>query len=42
MSTRIRQTLKKTQSGKIGYILAWILGIPIPVLIVIFLLRGCT
>jgi len=27
--------------GKIGYILAWLLGIPIPILIVIILLRGC-
>ena len=32
----------KTQSGKIGYILLWLLGIPIPILIGIFLLRGCT
>ena len=31
-----------TQGGKIGYILLWLLGIPVPVLIVIFLLRGCT
>jgi len=30
------------QAGKIGYILLWLLGIPIPVLILIFLLRGCT
>ena len=30
------------QTGKIGWILLWLLGIPIPVLIVIFLLRGCT
>jgi hypothetical protein len=28
--------------GKIGYILAWLLGVPIPILLVIFLLRGCT
>jgi hypothetical protein len=32
----------KHQAGKIGYILLWLLGIPIPVLILIFLLRGCT
>jgi len=32
----------KSQTGKIGYILLWLLGIPIPILIVIFLLRGCT
>ena len=25
-----------------GYILLWLLGIPIPVLFLIFLLRGCT
>lgn len=30
------------QEGKLGYILLWLLGIPIPVLIIIFLLRGCT
>jgi len=32
----------KSQGGKIGYILLWLLGIPIPILIGIFLLRGCT
>jgi hypothetical protein len=25
-----------------GYILLWLLGIPIPVLLLFFLLRGCT
>jgi hypothetical protein len=30
------------QRGKIGYILLWLLGIPIPILILIFLFRGCT
>lgn len=30
------------QEGKMGYILLWALGVPIPVLFVIFLLRGCT
>lgn len=29
------------QQGKIGYIVAWALGIPIPILFLIFLLRGC-
>jgi hypothetical protein len=28
--------------GAAGYILLWLLGIPIPILIVIFLLRGCS
>jgi hypothetical protein len=32
----------KRQGGKIGYILLWLLGVPIPILILIYLLRGCT
>ena len=32
----------RVQSGKIGWILLWALGVPIPVLFVLFLLRGCT
>jgi hypothetical protein len=30
------------RSGKVGYILLWLLGVPIPILLLIFLLRGCT
>jgi hypothetical protein len=29
-------------SGAMGYILLWLIGIPIPILLLIFLLRGCT
>jgi hypothetical protein len=32
----------KSETGKIGYILLWLLGVPIPILLVIFALRGCT
>ena len=31
----------RRQEGKIGYVIAWLLGVPIPILLVIFLLRGC-
>jgi len=31
-----------SESGKIGYALLWLLGVPIPVLLIIFVLRGCT
>lgn len=31
----------KMKDGKIGYILLWLLGIPIPILFGVFLLRGC-
>jgi hypothetical protein len=30
------------QAGKIGWILLWLLGVPIPILLILFLLRGCT
>lgn len=30
------------QEGKAGWILLWLLGIPIPILLILFLLRGCT
>ena len=32
----------RRQQGKVGWILLWLLGVPIPVLLVLFLLRGCT
>jgi hypothetical protein len=30
------------QTGKLGWIVLWALGVPIPVLLVLFLMRGCT
>jgi hypothetical protein len=30
-----------SERGAIGYILMWLLGISIPILLAIFLLRGC-
>jgi hypothetical protein len=32
----------KDESGKIGYIILWLLGVPVGVLLLIFILRGCT
>ena len=32
----------KDEKGKIGYIILWLLGVPFSVLVLIFLLRGCT
>jgi len=31
----------RSQEGKIGYVIAWLIGIPLPILIIVFLLRGC-
>jgi hypothetical protein len=28
------------QRGKLGYALAWLLGVPLPILLVVYLLRG--
>jgi hypothetical protein len=28
--------------GKAGYVLLWLLGVPIPILFLIYLLRGCS
>lgn len=32
----------KSQEGAIGYIVAWLLGVPASVLLLIFLIRGGT
>lgn len=29
-------------SGKIGWVLLWLVGIPVPILLILFLMRGCT
>ena len=41
MINRYRASLK-AQKGAAGYILLWLLGVPIPVLFLIYVLRGCT
>lgn len=35
-------TPKNDQKGAIGWILLWLIGIPIPILLVLWLLRGGT
>ena len=34
--------MRNSEKGKVGWILLWLLGIPLPILVVLFLLRGCT
>jgi hypothetical protein len=31
-----------SRAGAAGWALLWLLGVPIPILLVLFLLRGCT
>jgi len=30
------------QQGKLGWIFLWAIGVPIPILLILYLLRGCT
>lgn len=30
------------EEGRVGWAVLWLLGVPIPVLVILFLLRGCT
>ncbi len=32
--------MRNTEEGKVGWILLWALGVPIPILVVLYLLRG--
>lgn len=36
------QSGNRREGGKIGWIFLWLLGVPIPILFLLFLLRGCT
>jgi hypothetical protein len=40
MSERIPH--ESQRQGKAGWIMLWLLGVPIPVLFILFLIRGCT
>lgn len=31
-----------SRQGKLGWAMLWLLGIPVPVLLILFLVRGCT
>lgn len=35
-------TWRKRQEGKAGWILLWLIGVPVPILVLLFLMRGCT
>ena len=32
----------RSQEGRVGWILLWLLGVPIPILLLLYALRGCT
>ncbi|HKY92924.1 MAG TPA: hypothetical protein VJM11_17865 [Nevskiaceae bacterium] len=41
MKPLVARRWRKVQEGKVGYALLWLLGVPLPVLFLIYLLRGC-
>ena len=30
------------EKGAIGWVFLWLIGIPVPILLILFLIRGCT
>ncbi|MEO8487316.1 MAG: hypothetical protein ABI585_13375 [Betaproteobacteria bacterium] len=38
---RSAYTFIDRQYGRWGYVLAWLIGVPIPILLLVYLLRGC-
>ena len=34
--------MRNKEEGKLGWILLWAVGIPVPILVMLFFLRGCT
>jgi hypothetical protein len=45
MKTSLFQQLKSARtnaSGKLPLLLLWLVGVPVPILVIIFLLRGCS
>ena len=39
---RVARTYLDRERGKIGWLFLWLIGVPVPVLLVLFLVRGCT
>lgn len=35
-------TSRRREAGRVGWALLWLLGVPIPVLLLLYVLRGCT
>lgn len=34
--------MRHMEEGKMGWILLWALGVPVPILLLLYFLRGCT
>jgi hypothetical protein len=36
------QSIIKSNSGKAGWIFLWVIGVPVPILLILYFLRGCS
>lgn len=34
--------METDRQGKVGWAILWLLGVPIPILLILFMVRGCT
>lgn len=41
MNDLVKLPERNLQSGKAGYALAWLLGVPLPILLIVFLISRC-
>lgn len=41
MTNSTELTVRNPQSGKAGYALAWLLGVPLPILLIVYLISRC-
>ena len=39
---KILSKIRQNQTGAIGWILLWAIGVPIPILFLLIMVRGCT
>jgi len=41
MTNSTELAVRNPQSGKAGYALAWLLGVPLPILLIVYLISRC-
>jgi hypothetical protein len=37
-----KPSLSESPRGRVGWVILWLLGVPLPILLILFLIRGCT
>lgn len=42
VAARNHRSARRLEDGRIGWVLLWLLGIPLPILLGLYFLRGCT